>query len=440
MSAGAGRAGDPSPLPGNGPGTAIVSAFHAYWNVNVLTNAYRYYAASFSGFSREVWLLTFASFVNRAGTMVVPFLSLYLTKDMGLTLEEVGWIMSCFGAGSVVGSWVGGRLSDRIGYKPVMVGALVTSGLAFIGLQYVRGFLPFGLAVFVLMVLSDAFRPAMFVAIRGYAPPEQRTRAVTLIRLAINLGFSLGPALGGFIIAHGGFSGLFWVDALTCLGGAFILWTGLPRAEVGTDGASTDSRPALSPYRDRPYLFFLLIMALITIPFLQYFSSVPLFYSQVHGLSEEAIGLILGSNGLLIFLTEMPLVRYCEDRRFGLHTILRGSVLLFAASFVVLNLVPTVAFLWVGMLFMTVGEMLCFPFTNRMANERADRGQPGAYMALYTISWSVAHIIGHSLGLNLIAWTGYVNTWWIFTGVLLVCVGMLVVLERMMRKEAQGAA
>lgn len=405
----------------------------------MIANAYRYYAGSFSGFNRQIWLLTFASFVNRAGTMVVPFLSLYLTKDMGLTLEEVGWIMSCFGAGSVVGSWLGGRLSDRIGYKAVMVGALVTSGLAFIGLQYVRGFLHFGLAVFVLMVFSDAFRPALFVAIRSYAPPDQRTRAVTLIRLAINLGFSLGPALGGFIIAYGGYSGLFWVDALTCLGGAFILWTGLPRAEGGTDGASTDSRPAPSPYRDRPYLFFLLIMALMTIPFLQYFSSVPLFYSQVHGLSEGTIGLILGSNGLLIFLTEMPLVRYCEDRRFGLHTILRVSVLLFAASFAVLNLWPTVAFLWVGMLFMTVGEMLCFPFTNRMANERADRGQPGAYMGLYTISWSVAHIVGHSLGLHLIASVGYVNTWWVFTGVLLVCLAMLYALERMMRKEEPSA-
>ncbi len=177
----------------------------------------------------------------------------------------------------------------------------------------------------------------------------------------------------------------------------------------------------------------------MTIPFLQYFSSVPLFYSQVHGLSEGTIGLILGSNGLLIFLTEMPLVRYCEDRRFGLHTILRVSVLLFAASFAVLNLWPTVAFLWVGMLFMTVGEMLCFPFTNRMANERADRGQPGAYMGLYTISWSVAHIVGHSLGLHLIASVGYVNTWWVFTGVLLVCVDMLYALERMMRKEEPSA-
>lgn len=408
--------------------------------MNALANAYRYYAASFAGFSRSIWLLTFATFVNRAGTMVVPFLSLYLTKDMGLTLEQVGWIMSCFGAGSVVGSWLGGRLTDRWGHRPVMVGALVTSGLAFIGLQYVRGFLPFCAGVFALMVLSDAFRPAMFVAIRGYAPPDQRTRAVTLIRLAINLGFSLGPAFGGFIIAHGGFAGLFWADALTCLAAALILWSGLPRMDARSVKAGSDGAATASPYRDGPYLLFLVIVALSSIPFLQYFSSVPLFYSQVHGLSEETIGLLLGSNGLLIFLTEMPLVRFCEDRRFRVHTILRVSVLLIAISFALLNLVPTVAFLWVGMMFMTVGEMLFFPFTNRMANERADRGRPGAYMALYTIAWSVAHIVGHSLGLNLIAWAGYTSTWWICAAVLVVCAGLLVVLERRMQEGPRSDA
>jgi predicted MFS family arabinose efflux permease len=134
----------------------------------------------------------------------------------------------------------------------------------------------------------------------------------------------------------------------------------------------------------------------------------------------------------------MQLVRWCESRGMAVHTILRVSVLLLAASFAVMNLVPTVAFLWVGVLFMTVGEMLLFPFTNRMANERADRGQPGAYMALYTIAWSVAHIIGHSLGLNLIAWSGFANTWWLFTGVLVACVGMLYALERMMAQEPRN--
>lgn len=403
-----------------------------------LITALAFYKASFAGFSRGIWLLTFITFVNRAGTMVVPFMSLYLTKDMGLSLDQVGWIMSCFGAGSVLGSWVGGKLTDKLGFYDVMIGALVTSGLAFFGLQHVHGFLPFCIGVFLLMVLSDAFRPALFVAIRSYAKPADRTRAVTLIRLAINLGFSLGPAIGGLIITTWGYSGLFWVDGLTCLAAAALMLYGLPRKQAMEDGRAARTAANASPYTDGPYLFFLLTVVCISIPFLQYFSSVPLFYHDIHHLSEAYIGLLLGSNGLLIFLTEMPLVKYCEDRRFNLFAILRVSTVLFVLSFTVLNWFPTVAFLWVGMAFMTVGEMLNFPFMNRFANERADRGQPGAYMALFTMSWSVAHIIGHTLGLKLVARWGYPTTWTFFACMLLAAVGMLIWLERMLNKEKSG--
>lgn len=403
--------------------------------MHLLQRGYQFYIGSFADLSREVWLLAVITFVNRAGTMVVPFLSLYLTKDMGLTLEQVGWIMSCFGAGSVVGSWLGGKLSDKLGFYDVMLGALLSSGIAFIALQYVTGFIPFGIGVFVLMVLSDAFRPAMFVAIRGYATPDTRTRAVTLIRLAINLGFSMGPAIGGLIIATWSYGGLFWVDGLTCFAAMALLLTKLPRKAAMIDGEAARSTATRSPYRDGTYLFFLFTTVLICIPFLQYFSSLPLFYNEVHGMNEFAIGVLLGMNGLLIFLIEMPLIKYCEDRAYDRMRILLLSVALFALSFVVLNLFPNIAFLWVGMLLMTAGEMLNFPFMNRFAFDRAEHGATGAYMALFTISWSVAHIIGHTLGLNLIAWYGYEVTWYLFTGMLVLAMGMLVVLKRMVEKE-----
>ncbi|HRH70511.1 MAG TPA: MFS transporter [Flavobacteriales bacterium] len=400
-----------------------------------LKRGYRFYIGSFDGLSREVWVLAFITFVNRAGTMVVPFLSLYLTKDMHLTLEEVGWIMSSFGAGSVVGSWLGGKLADKFGFYDVMVGALLTSGVAFIFLQYVNGFWPFCIGIFVLLLLSDAFRPAMFVAIRAYAGPQSRTRAVTLIRLAINLGFSMGPAVGGLIIAGLGYAGLFWVDGLTCLIAMGMMLYGLPRAQAQKDNDAARSGALRSPYRDGPFLFFLLTTVLICVPFLQYFSTVPLFYSDVFGLDEFNIGLLLGMNGALIFLVEMPLIKYSEDRGSDRSRVLVVSVAFIALSFVMLNLAPHIAFLWIGMLFMTVGEMLNFPFMNRFAYDRAEQGKPGAYMALFTISWSVAHIIGHTLGLNLVDRFGYALTWYIFTGMLVLAMGMLLVLKRMVEGE-----
>ncbi|MGV9013944.1 MAG: MFS transporter [Flavobacteriales bacterium] len=405
-----------------------------------MARAFRFYIGSFSGFRREVWILAAVTFMNRAGTMVVPFLSLYLTHSMGFTLPQVGWVMSCFGLGSVAGSWLGGKLSDRIGFYEVMVGALFTSGLAFFGLQYVQGFWPFCAGVFVLMLLSDGFRPALFVAIRGYSKPENRTRAVTLLRLAINLGFSLGPAIGGLIITHVSYAGLFWVDGLSCLAAAGLLLVALKPKRATEEEKAQAALAKGSPYRDRPYLFFLLTSILITIPFLQYFSTVPVFYSEVHGLTESSIGLLLGANGLLIFLLEMPLIKYCEIKGFSRFSILRFSVVVFSLSFVVLNLFPVHAFLWVGIVLMTLGEMLNFPVMNRLALDRSDRGQPGAYMALFTISWSVAHIFGHTLGLNLIAHFGFTATWWFFTAMLLVGAGLLYFAERLMMGGRHGRA
>ena len=334
---------------------------------------------------------------------------------------------------------LGGKLTDLLGFYAVLVASLLSGGAAFVLLQYLHGLVPFCIGIFVLSLLMDASRPAIFVALRSYAKPENRTRAVTLIRLAINLGFSFGPAIGGFLIATAGYGGLFWVDGLTCIAAAALMLIPLPVKAPVLDGAAVRTTPDRSPYTDGPYLLFLFSMVLISVPFLQYFSTVPLFYHEVHGLDEKHIGMLLGVNGLLIFLAEMPLITYCEAKAIDRFRIMRFSVVLIALSFVVLNVFPIIAFLWVGMALMTVGEMLNFPFMNRFAYDRSDHGPPGAYMALFTISWSVAHIFGHTLGLNLIARFGYTTTWWFFSALLVVAILLLSRTERSVKAEANAA-
>ena len=187
-------------------------------------NAFRKYIDNFRGFRREVWILTLVTFINRAGTMVLPFLSKYLNDDLHFSYEQIGNILVCFGIGSMVGSWLGGKLSDKIGFYKIMVFSLFVSGLMFFGLQYVTSYIGLCIAVFSIMVVADMFRPAMFVSIGAYAKPENRTRALTLVRLAINLGFAAGPALGGLIIMNIGYKGLFWADGATCIIAILIFW------------------------------------------------------------------------------------------------------------------------------------------------------------------------------------------------------------------------
>ena len=97
----------------------------------MLRTGLRRYINNFKGFSREIWILAIITFINRAGTMVLPFLSKYLKENLHFTYGEVGWIMVSFGLGSMLGSWLGGKLTDKIGFYKIMIFSLFTSGILF---------------------------------------------------------------------------------------------------------------------------------------------------------------------------------------------------------------------------------------------------------------------------------------------------------------------
>ncbi|NNJ80992.1 MAG: MFS transporter, partial [Flavobacteriaceae bacterium] len=271
------------------------------------------YINNFTGLTREIWLLSLVTFINRAGAMVIPFLSLYLVKAKGFTLPEVGWIMSCYGVGSLAGTYVGGWLTDRMGFHKVIVLSLFLGGLGFIGIQFLDTFHAVCAGIFIAIFLVDSYRPAIFVACDAYSKPENVTRSIALIRLAINLGFSIGPVLGGLIIARINYSALFWIDGVTCVIAAFLLYIVLKPKKVNKDRDEEEAlKEGLPPFKNFAYMIFFLIMVANGIMFIQYFSVMPLYYKDVHFLSEDLIGALLFINGAVIVLLEMPLVGWLE--------------------------------------------------------------------------------------------------------------------------------
>ena len=179
---------------------------------------------SYSGLSKDIWLLAFITLINRTGSMVILFMTLYLTSELNFTLTEAGIAMSCFGGGSVVGAWVGGFLTDRIGYYKTMFWSLIVAGMAFLVLMNMTTFLSFCITVFFVSTIADAFRPACMASISAYAKPENHNRSLSLIRLAINLGFACGAAATGILSAYYGYHWLFIIDGVTCiLAAGFLL-------------------------------------------------------------------------------------------------------------------------------------------------------------------------------------------------------------------------
>ena len=385
----------------------------------MLKTAFQRYLNNFRGFSREIWILTIITFINRAGTMVLPFLSKYLKEDLHFSYSDVGWIMVCFGAGSIVGSWLGGKLSDKIGFYKIMIFSLLVSGLMLFAIQFITSFIGLCISMFLIMSVADMYRPAMFVSLGAYAKPENRTRALTLVRLAINLGFAAGPALGGLIIMSIGYKGLFWVDGATCIIAILVFWL-LVKEKKKTafrDKEHPGEILTQSVFKDKPFWIFLFTCFASGVLFFQVFTTIPLYHNEQFGLTELQTGLLLTMNGLLIFLLEMPIVSYVERHKISKIKVVAAGCLLMAISIFLMLINTWAGILIIMMILMTVGEMFAFPFSNAVALSRAPKGHEGRYMAIYTMSFSLAHILSAKVGMEIIEFYGYQMNWF-FMGIL----------------------
>jgi len=384
----------------------------------MLKTAFTQYINNFKGFSREIWILTLVTFINRAGTMVLPFLSKYLNEDLHFSYSDVSWIMVSFGLGSMLGSWLGGKLSDKIGFYKIMIFSLFTSGVLLFFIQYITSFWGLCIGMFILMVIADMFRPAMFVSLGAYAKPENRTRALTLVRLAVNLGFAAGPAFGGLIIMGIGYKGLFWVDGASCIISIliFALLVKEKKKAVHDDKMEIPAE-IKSVFHDKIFWVFLFVSFVTAMIFFQLFTTLPLYHFKKFGLSEFQTGLLMTLNGLLIFSLEMPTVGFMERKGFPkIRIIILGSFIM-ALSFFLLLINMWAGILVISMICISIGEILTFPFSNAFALSRAPRGQEGRYMALYTMSFSLAHIISTKVGLEIIEGYGYQVNWFFMASI-----------------------
>jgi MFS family permease len=387
--------------------------------LNVVRVLLRLYRSAFSGVPREVWALSTVALVNRAGTMVLPFLTLYLTQRLDLTPARAGQIVGCYGLGSVAGSYLGGWLSDRIGARRVQLLSLTASGLGFLMLLYLHDFSSWALGVFCVSTVAEAFRPAMMVAVADASPPSVRPRAFAAVRLAVNLGMSIGPAVGGLLAARH-YRWLFIGDAATCWAAAVVLLVAVrDRSSIPTDRRSTAFRTTGSPWRDPPFLGFLALTMMFGVVFLQIFTTMPIYFKQHYGFAEDTIGLLLALNAILIVALEMILLRALENR--DRVSVAGAGALLACAGMALLPLGSVLSMAVLSVVIWTFGEMLALPMCNAIAADRAGTNPMGSYMGAYTLAFSVSFVLAPVLGTIVYQHVGPDQLWYGVgvTGVLL---------------------
>ncbi len=369
------------------------------------------YRNAYSGLSRQTWLLSVVMLINRSGTMVVGFMSLYIVNGLGWKLSQAGVVMACFGAGSIVGAYFGGKITDRFGFYKLQVGALASGGMMFIIVGFLKSYIPLCIGTFVLSLCNESFRPANSTAIAHYSTVQNRTRSYSLNRLAINLGWAVGGALGGFL-AEFNYSVLFWVDGCTNIAAAGLMLFLLSPVKKNNDDKIPHQKLVDSPYKDGRYLFFVLMVVLFAVCFLQLFFTQSLFFKKEWHITESKIGILMAFNGLLIAFVEMVLIYFLEKRSRGLFYIRIGA-LLTGLGYAMANILSpafTNALLVVGIV--TIGEMLVLPFMNSYWISRTNENNRGSYAALYTIAWSVAQIIAPTFGSQVTEHAGFNMLWW----------------------------
>ena len=354
------------------------------------------------GLPRDVWVLAVATFINRAGTMALPFLALYLMKQMGLSAAQAGQGFIVFGLGAMIAAPLGGWLADRFGPLKVMRTSLLLSGLLMLVLPLVRDVRSFFMLIGFWALVSEGFRPASMSILADLAPPELRKAVFSLNRLAINLGMSVGPALGGFIATRS-YHGLFWVDGATTLA-AWVVLVLLVRLHPHKHVKST-SPALLSALRDPVLGYFLLAIIPVIIVFFQHEGPMPIFLVRDLKLPESFYGLLFTINTLLIVLLEVRLnlaTAHWPHRR----TLMLGS-LLYAIGFGAMVVAHTPATIIATVMIWTFGEMILFPGMSDYVASIAPPARRGAYMGLFTFTFSVAFSMGPWIGTWMLdAWGG----------------------------------
>ena len=361
--------------------------------------------------------------------MVVPFMTIYCNRVLHFTMPQAGLIMGFFGAGSIFGALIGGKITDKKGFYYVQLFALLSGGLLFMLLGFQSSFLSVALCSFILSMCNESFRPANSAAIVHYSTPENKTRSNSLNRLAVNMGWIFGGMLGG-VLASINYHLLFWVDGCTNILAALLLLKLIPVSGIAKKMKSAIVTIGPPAYNDKTYLIFISLVILFATCFFQLFTMQPLFYKNQWHFSEFFIGSLMGINGLLIVLFEMVIIHSLENKRHPLNYIYIG-VLITGAGFVLLNFLPAAK--WsalIILLFITLGEILSMPFMNSFWIMRTNAGNRGSYAALYTTAWSIAQILAPIIGALAISFVSFGLLWWITGAICLFAASGFVLLLR----------
>jgi MFS family permease len=355
------------------------------------------FRATVQGLPALFWQLWIGTLINRLGTFVVPFLTLYLTTQRGLPVDQATLIVSLYGAGSFGAGLIGGVLADQLGRRPTMLLSFTATGVALLLLGSAGDFTMLALWTVVLGFFTDLYRPAVSATLTDVVPPQDRVRAFVLMYWAINLGEGLAPVIAG-VLARQAYALLFILDALTNFIYSGIVFWRVPetRAKTNTESARRLELGQVTRALRDPGLLLLSTLAFVIAGlFFQSYVAMPLAMTA-NGLSEADYGAAIAVNGLLIVLISIPVSRILG--RFPRFAVMSAAALLIGVGLGLNVFAETTLMYGLAVAVWTVGELMAAPIAPTIIADLAPEESRGTYQGIYTTSWGLAFLVWPAVG------------------------------------------
>jgi len=354
---------------------------------------------TYDEFPRLFWIVVGTLFVDAIGsTLLFPFFALYITRKFGVGMTEAGILLGISSLFGLIGSVIGGALTDRFGRRHLILFGLVFSALSS---------LSFGLAwdvkilyylVIVVGLLSRVAGPAYDAMLADIVPEAKRQEAFGITRVAFNYAWIFGTALGGFIAARS-FLALFIIDAVLSLLVAIILFRFLPETKPAAHIEAQEAESLLKTaagygivLRDLAYMSFTLAGMIVLIVYQQQYGSLPVYLRDVHNIDSRNYGIMLSISGLEVVLFQIWISRII--RKYPPFLMMMLGAFFFMAGFSMIGFVQGIPFFALALIVATIGEMILFPTNKALAANFAPQDMRGRYMAVYDLGWTIPATIG----------------------------------------------
>ncbi|MFF9809009.1 MDR family MFS transporter [Streptomyces coeruleorubidus] len=353
-----------------------------------------------SGLPREFWWLWTSTLVNRLGAFVATFMALYLTLDRGYSASYAGLVAALHGLGGVISSLGGGVMTDRLGRRPTLLIAQVSTAVSVALLGFMHHPVAIAGVAFLVGMASNASRPAVQAMMADIVRPEDRIRAFSLNYWAINLGFAVSSMAAGFIAEVSYLAG-FLIEAGLTMVCAILVFLRLPESKPAETvktanafektAAASDSSVSLGTVlRDGRFMSVIGLSFLVALIFQQGSIGLPVAMGEA-GFTPAEYGMAIAVNGVLIVVLQIPVTRFIEHR--DARRLLVVSSLLAGYGFGLTAFAGSVGVIALTVCVWTLAEIVNAPTQTGLVVRLSPLHGRGRYQGMYTMSWSVAGLV-----------------------------------------------